>query len=115
MGAFYGVYAYLGDHLHIALGLPVSANGVVAACYGLGFGSAAFLDRLIDRFGAGRLLPAIFLVLAAVYVAMAAASGSYAALLAVVFLWGLANHVGLNVLIMRLTALDPQAAAPSWG
>ena len=107
MGAFYGVYAYIGDHLHAALGLPVSANGVIAASYGLGFGSAAFLDRLIDRFGAGRLLPLIFLSLAGVYLAMAAASLSYLGLLAVVFLWGLANHVGLNVLIMRLTALDP--------
>ncbi|THK34575.1 MFS transporter [Ensifer sp. MPMI2T] len=107
MAAFYGVYAYIGDHLHAALGLPVSANGLVAVSYGFGFGGAAFLDRLIDRFGAGRLLPLIFLAVAGVYVAMAAASGSYVAILAVVFLWGLANHFGLNVLIMRLTALDP--------
>ena len=46
---------------------------------------------------------------------MAAASGSYAALLAVVFLWGLANHVGLNVLIMRLTALDPASRGAIMG
>jgi DHA1 family inner membrane transport protein len=107
MAAFYGVYAYVGDHLHKGLGLPVSANGLVAASYGLGFGGAAFLDRLIDRFGAGRLLPLIFLAVAGVYLAMAPASGSYPAMLAVVFLWGLGNHFGLNVLIMRLTALDP--------
>jgi DHA1 family inner membrane transport protein len=44
---------------------------------------------------------------AGVYMSMAAASASYPAMLAVVFLWGLANHFGLNVLIMRLTALDP--------
>ncbi|WP_037436760.1 MFS transporter [Sinorhizobium fredii] len=100
MAAFYGVYGYIGDHLHAALGLPVSANGLVAISYGLGFGGAAFLDRLIDRFGAARLLPLIFL-------AVSAASGSYPAMLAVVSLWGLANHFGLNVLIMRLTALDP--------
>jgi DHA1 family inner membrane transport protein len=107
MAAFYGVYAYIGDHLHARLGLPVSANGLIAVSYGLGFGGAAFLDRLIDRFGAGRLLPIIFLAVAGVYVSMAAASASYPAMLAVVFLWGLANHFGLNVLIMRLTALDP--------
>jgi predicted MFS family arabinose efflux permease len=107
MAAFYGVYGYIGDHLHAGLGLPVSANGLVAVSYGLGFGAAAFLDRLIDRFGAGRLLPFIFLAVAGVYLLIAAASGSYAAMLAVVFLWGLANHFGLNVLIMRLTALDP--------
>jgi predicted MFS family arabinose efflux permease len=106
MASFYGVYAYIGDHLHAGLGLPLSANGLVAVSYGLGFGGAAFLDRLIDRFGAGRLLPLIFLAVAVVYVLMAGASGSYAAMLAVVFLWGLANHFGLNVLIMRLSALD---------
>lgn len=107
MASFYGVYAYVGDHLHAGLGLPVSANGLVALSYGLGFGGAAFLDRLIDRLGAGGLLPPIFLAVAAIYAAMAAAGGSYGGMLAVVFLWGLANHFGLNVLIMGLTALDP--------
>ncbi|HEV7308889.1 MFS transporter [Ensifer sp.] len=107
MAAFYGVYAYIGEHLHSALGLPVSANGLVAASYGLGFGAAAFLDRLIDRFGAGRLLPRIFVAVACAYGALAIASGSYVAMLVVVFFWGLANHFGLNVMIMRLTGLDP--------
>ncbi len=107
MASFYGVYAYIGDYLHAELGLPLSANGLIAVSYGLGFGGAAFLDRLIDRFGAGRLLPLIFLAVAGVYILMAGASGSYAAMLAVVFLWGLVNHFGLNVLIMRLSALDP--------
>jgi DHA1 family inner membrane transport protein len=107
MASFYGVYAYVGDHLHSALGLPLSANGLIAASYGLGFGGAAFLDRLIDRFGAKRLLPLIFLIVCGVYLAMAAGSGSYVGMLVVVFFWGLANHFGLNVLIMRLTALDP--------
>ncbi|HEV7320785.1 MAG TPA: MFS transporter [Ensifer sp.] len=107
MAAFYGVYAYIGEHLHTALGLPVSANGLIAVSYGFGFGAAAFLDRLIDRLGAERLLPLIFLVVAGVYGAMTAASASYSAMLVVVFFWGLANHFGLNVLIMRLTGLDP--------
>ncbi len=65
MAAFYGVYAYIGEHLHAALGLPVTANGLIAVSYGFGFGAAAFLDRLIDRFGAGRLLPLIFLAVGA--------------------------------------------------
>ena len=84
-----------------------SANGLVALSYGLGFGGAALLDRLIDRVGPGLLLPLIFLGVAVVFAAMAVASVSYAAMLAVVFAWGLINHCGLNVLIMRLTALDP--------
>lgn len=107
MASFYGVYAYIGDHLHRALGLPLSANGLLALTYGLGFGAATFLDGLIDRFDAGRFLPAMFLAVACVYFGMGAASGSYVLTLAAVFLWGLANHFGLNVLIMRLGALDP--------
>lgn len=107
MAAFYGVYGYVGDHLHRGLGLPVSAGGLLALCYGLGFGATAFLDRWIDRLGPARLLPLFFAVVGGVYLAMTAASAFYPALLAVVFCWGMANHAALNVLILRLAALDP--------
>lgn len=107
MASFYGVYAYVGDHLHRGLGLPVSAGGLLALCYGLGFGATTFLDRWIDRLGPARLLPVFFAVVACVYLVMTAASASYPALLAVAFFWGMANHAALNVLILRLGALDP--------
>jgi MFS transporter, DHA1 family, inner membrane transport protein len=108
MTAFYGAYAYLGDHLHQALGQPLSLNGLAALVYGAGFGAAAFLDGLIDRYGAGRLMPVAFLGVAGVYVVLALASANAPAILAIMFFWGLANHFGLNMLIMRLTALDPK-------
>jgi predicted MFS family arabinose efflux permease len=107
MAAFYGVYGYLGDHLHRGLGQPVSANGLVALVYGIGFGAAALLDGIVDRTPARRLLPIAFLAVAAVYLGLALAGGSFAAVLLLVFLWGLANHVGLNLLIMRLGAIEP--------
>lgn len=107
MTAFYGVYGYLGDHLHKGLGEPVSANGWAALAYGVGFGAAALLDGVIDRLGARRVMPFAYLLVAIVYVAMAAASGSFGLTLAMIAIWGLANHFGLNVLVMRLTALDP--------
>lgn len=107
MASFYGVYAYVGDHLHRGLGLPVSAGGLLALCYGLGFGATTFFDRWIDRLGPARLLPAFFVVVACVYLLMTVASASYLALLVVVFCWGMANHAALNVLILRLAALDP--------
>ena len=44
MTAFYGVYGYLGDHLHEGLGQAVSVNGLAALVYGFGFGGAALLD-----------------------------------------------------------------------
>ena len=61
MTAFYGVYGYLGDHLHNGLGRPVSANGLAALVYGVGFGGAALLDGVADRLGARRLMPFAFL------------------------------------------------------
>ncbi|MHC1550756.1 MFS transporter [Phyllobacterium sp. K27] len=108
MAAFYGVYAYVGNHLHVNLAYPVRANGLAAVFYGLGFGSAVFLDRHMDAHsGRHILLPLLFLVVALVFVLMALLSGSYIGMLAVMAIWGLANHFGLNVLIMRLTALEP--------
>ncbi|MDX8447616.1 MFS transporter [Mesorhizobium captivum] len=107
MTAFYGVYGYLGDHLHKDLGESVSANGLAAIAYGLGFGAAALLDGIIDRLGARRVMPFAYLLVAAVYVAMALVSGGFGPLMATIAAWGLANHFGLNVLVMRLTALDP--------
>lgn len=107
MTAFYGVYGYLGDHLHSGLGEPVSANGLAALLYGIGFGGAALLDGVADRLGARRLMPLAFLAVAAVYLLLALTGDSFAAVLVMVFLWGLFNHFGLNLLIMRLTAIDP--------
>lgn len=107
MTGFYGVYGYLGDHIHRILGQPLSANGLIALSYGIGFGSAALLDPLVDRIGARRVMPIAYLAVAAIFGLMAAGSGSFAVLLALVALWGLTNHFGLNVLVMRLSALDP--------
>ncbi|GFE80036.1 MFS transporter [Steroidobacter agaridevorans] len=107
MAAFYGIYGYLGDYLHHGLGQPVSANGLAALVYGLGFGAATLLDNVVDRLGARRVMPAAFLATGVVYVSMALFGGSFTMLLIAVFLWGLANHFGLNVLIMRLSAIDP--------
>ncbi|WP_027055827.1 MFS transporter [Mesorhizobium erdmanii] len=107
MTSFYGVYGYLGDHLHVGLGEPVSANGLAALAYGVGFGTAALLDGAIDRMGARRVMPFAYLLVAAVYVGIAATSDSFSLTLAMVAVWGLANHFGLNVLVTCLSALDP--------
>ncbi|WP_309083848.1 MFS transporter [Chelativorans sp.] len=107
MTAFYGVYAYLGDHLHQELGLPLSANGVITVAYGLGFGSAAFLDGLEKRLPVRLTLPLAFAAVCLVYILMTSGSGSYSSVLLLTLLWGFTNHFGLNLLIVRLTALRP--------
>lgn len=105
MTAFYGLYAYLGPHLTGALRLSTALAGLAPAAYGLGFGAAAFLDRLLDRHGAVAA-PVAFLGLGLVYAALAAASAHAAALIALCLAWGLVNHIGLNLIVGRLTALD---------
>ncbi|NIF31855.1 MFS transporter [Enterobacter sp. Cy-643] len=107
MTAFYGIYAYLGDHLHQDLGLPVTANGGVAIAYGAGFGCAALLSGIVDRFGPKRLMPPVLLVAAFVYLGLAMLGGSLVGVICLLFVLGLVNHLGVNLLIQRLTAIDP--------
>jgi predicted MFS family arabinose efflux permease len=107
MTAFYGLYAYLGPHLTDVLRLSTTAAGLAPAAYGLGFGLAVFVDRLLDRHGAAAAAPVAFLGLGLVYCALAAASGHAAAIVAFCAVWGVANHIGLNLIVGRLTALDP--------
>lgn len=106
MTAFYGTYGYIGDHIHTQLDLPVTAGGVIALVYGLGFGAAALGDPYIDRYGSRRILPWCFLSIALIYALIGLGSGSYFLLMAVSFLWGLVNHFGLNLIVAGLCAID---------
>ncbi|MCH2165453.1 MAG: MFS transporter [Marinovum sp.] len=106
MAAFYGLYAYLGAHMTGALATSTTLAGVAALLYGVGFGLVAPLDRLIDRVGINRAAPLVFALLTAVYCALAMTAGQVWALLATCLLWGALNHLGLNLIVGRLTALD---------
>jgi MFS transporter, DHA1 family, inner membrane transport protein len=107
MMAFYGLYAFLGTHLQADLGLPAWAAGLAPLVYGLGFGAAAWGDPMIDRMGARTVAPHVFGVLVLVYLALALASGSAVALIGLCLVWGAVNHLGLNLIVGRLSALDP--------
>lgn len=107
MTAFYGLYAYLGSELTAHLGLSTASAGLAPLAYGLGFGVAAPVDRLIDRHGTVILAPGIFLALGSIYMALAFASNNAVLLVALCLPLGLANHVGLNLIVGDLTSLDP--------
>jgi predicted MFS family arabinose efflux permease len=51
MAAFYGAYAYLGDHVRALHGAGAGTAGLIPLAYGLGFGAAAALDGRVDRVG----------------------------------------------------------------
>ncbi|MEL6700427.1 MAG: MFS transporter, partial [Pseudomonadota bacterium] len=107
MLAFYGVYNYTGPHIVSELGAPTWIAGMLALTYGGGFGAAVLLDSQIDRIGARRAAPAVFAVLMTIYGAIALTAGQLWVLLAVGFGWGIINHLSLNLIVGRLTALDP--------
>ncbi|WP_219416317.1 MFS transporter [Pseudonocardia nigra] len=109
MTAFYGVYAFVGAEIRALHGGGATTAGLLALCYGAGFGLAAGADRLLDRFGTARLVAPALALLAVVYLALGATIGSVPAVLAAAFGWGLVNHAGLTLLVSRLAAAAPTA------
>ena len=106
MTTFYGTYGYIGDHINRVLDRPLSATGILALVYGVGFGLAVFGDHLIDRFGARRILPLCFCCISAVYAGLGLTAGSYVGLVLTAFLWGVLNHFALNLIVSGLSAID---------
>ncbi len=107
MTAFYVPYFFLGTQVEGVLGHSTAAAGLVAMSYGAGFGLAVIADPLIDRVGKARALPLTFALLLGVYGLLSVAASHYASLFVMAALWGMVNHVGMNQIVERLTALDP--------
>ncbi|WP_299396522.1 MFS transporter [Pelagibius sp.] len=104
MIAFYGTYTFLSDHLRGLHDAGAGLGGLVALAYGLGFGAAMVFDGLLDRLGPWRVAAPVFVLLALLYVAQpwAAAAGPTAILL-LSGLWGVLNHIGLNIIVSQLS------------
>ncbi|WP_020591671.1 MFS transporter [Kiloniella laminariae] len=107
MTPFYGVYSYLGAHLQEALGLSPAIAGIVSLLYGIGFGCALFFTPFIDRHGSKKVAVFVFIAAGLIYLSIALVTASFYLLVAFSFFWGLINHLGLNLIVGRLTALDP--------
>ncbi|MFQ3786286.1 MFS transporter [Halomonas sp. A29] len=107
MTAFYGLYTYLGPHLGEVLQRPTSFAGLAIAVYGLGFGVAAPLGRLVDRYGATAAACVTFAGLMLVYLGLMATATLPMALVALCLVWGVANHLGLNLLMRQLAEINP--------
>ncbi|WP_375173073.1 MFS transporter [Pseudooceanicola sp.] len=106
MLGFYGTYAFIGAHVHDALGRGTDGAGFVTLFYGTGFGLAALIDKYVDRLpqrSAGMLS---FSGLTLVYLAQAAFGGAFVALAGIALIWGIVQHLGLNFVVSRLAALD---------
>jgi DHA1 family inner membrane transport protein len=104
---FYGFYSFLGAHVTGTLDRSTAAAGAVTLAYGLGFGAGGLAAPMIDRFGPRRMALPVYGGITAIYLGMVWAVGSYPALIGWAVLWGMVQHFGLNLIVARLTALDP--------
>ncbi|WZB75641.1 MFS transporter [Achromobacter insuavis] len=99
--AFYGVYAFLADHVRTLLGLSAGQVGFIAFAYGAGFllaglGGAPLIERLPRR-----ALPLTLAAIALVYLALLPAAHALTAVLALAALWGAASQLSLNLLVLH--------------
>ncbi|MDZ7840925.1 MAG: MFS transporter [Gammaproteobacteria bacterium] len=109
MTAFYGTYAFLGDHVRHVTGVGAGTAGLVVLGYGTGFGLAGFLGRRVDRVGPARVFPGVLACLALIYLVMSPATATLAGAIGIATIWGMANHLGLNILVLLLSSRRPEA------
>lgn len=107
MLSFYTTYFFTGAHVTLTLGLSTAQAGLLPLFYGIGFGLAVIFDPLLDRLGLSRATPPVFVLIALTYLVMLNFAGNYTLLLLFSLVWGIFQHLGLNLLMARLTALDP--------
>ncbi|WP_313377881.1 MFS transporter [Achromobacter insolitus] len=106
--AFYGVYAFLADHVRSVLALSAGQVGFIAFAYGAGFLVAGVAGApLIERVGPRRALPLALGIIALVYVGLLPAAHALAAVLAIAALWGAASQLSLNLLVLLLSRARP--------
>ncbi|WP_409526391.1 MFS transporter [Nitrincola sp. MINF-07-Sa-05] len=103
MIGFYGLYPYLGDHLHHAFGASASEAGLVVLAYGAGFGLASFVMAAVERSGLQRAFPLTLAGLAVIYCGVGPLTDTMATALPVAFVWGIINHIGVNLIILSLS------------
>ncbi len=115
MTAFYGIYAFLGDHLRSILGLSASKVGFVVLGYGAGFGLAGFADSTVDLLGPRRVLPTVLMLISGIYLALIPATQNYITSIGIAVVWGFINHIGVNIIILLLSRCDPAARGALMG
>jgi predicted MFS family arabinose efflux permease len=99
MIGFYQTYTFIGDHVRVVHGTGAWLGGLIAGSYGVGFGAAMVLDAWIDRTGSRRLMPFTLALVGLNYLVLPFAMLNVWTVVFYPFLWGLANHLCMNVLV----------------
>jgi predicted MFS family arabinose efflux permease len=115
MIGFYQTYTFIGDHVRHLHEAGAWLGGVVAASYGIGFGAAVLFNAWQDRVGPVRLMAVGLLAVGANYLVLPFALQAFWSALAYPFIWGLANHICLNVLVSFIGAAPPAERSTAMG
>lgn len=108
MGAFYGVFPYLGSEIRRNLEVGPGVAGLVIACYGLGLGVVTVNGRLLDRIGVRRSAIVTLALLALVLVAMPYASRHLLTIVPAVFVWGILQGAFFTAITALATEQIPR-------
>jgi MFS transporter, DHA1 family, inner membrane transport protein len=115
MFAFYGSYAFLGDHLRQLHGSGAWLVGLVAMSYGAGYGITALADRMIDRADPRRVLPPAMAFVMLEYLALPFMTRAAAVIIAFAFVWGVINHVAMTSLVSSISRAPAGARGTALG
>lgn len=115
MIGFYQTYTFLGDHVRHLHQAGAWLGGLIACSYGIGFGLAVFFDGLIDRMGPARLMAAALFVVGINYILLPFATLNLWTAIAYPLVWGLVQHVGMNVLVSYIGAAPAAERSTAMG
>jgi predicted MFS family arabinose efflux permease len=107
MLAFNGAYLYLGSHIVENLGRSTSAAGALTMFYGIGFGLASFLNHRLEMVSLRTAGVLAFAGLSVIYLLMDLSADAFLLLLPIALVWGVFQHLALNMVVERLTDIDP--------
>ena len=105
MGCFYGIYAFSGAHAVTGFGQSTANAGLVALIYGFGFGAASFFAGPLDRLPPNATMPCSLLFATAIICCISIAP-NYQAFLIAFAIWGVINHLILNLILTRISDLS---------
>lgn len=115
MIGFYQTYTFLGDHARHLHQAGAWLGGLIACSYGIGFGLAVFFDGFIDRMGPARLMAAALFVVGINYILLPFATLNLWTAIAYPVVWGLVQHVGMNVLVSYIGAAPAAERSTAMG
>lgn len=115
MIGFYQTYTFIGDHVRNLHHAGAWLGGVVACSYGVGFGAAILCNSWLDRQGPVRVMALSLFAVGLNYVVLPFAMSALWSVFLFPFVWGLANHFCMNVLVSFIGGAPPAARSTAMG